>query len=626
MSWAFLLLWTMVAASIGLSLVSAFETYLGLVNFMPTGLLGGILAGVFTLAVQALLFVISWRIAQHLLDPIRSQIPSFLVWFICACFSGYFSYFGFFQQTGGRDENLRVDKVIETQNDVLRTIRANIETDLNDAFEEEFLKAPNYRPWITGLSQLITTAESIQPEIAAKARQREDELTAEIAALRQSLDSKRAERADAEAEVRLAAQRREDLQRQLEELTELIRGLRVNVQNATAEVGALETQLAIEGRTGQGPRYREIAIDLGTAQAKLEGAQQQLDTLEPRLDALRQEKLREDILAEQNIEQNKLNQILGDLDRIQTRIADATDDITDVRAAANTNFSAEREVFDQAQAQLGNREFDAYDQLVNRCQSTVRQITEAGLGDRVGGTRCSFPDLAPIIDDMRGRAGVLTTFRNTCEANRARPVRPETGTPKVDHVVSQLQGACTPFAVTPEVEASVNSTLSTFRTERGDQAIAYSQAGVALLTDWQSNAVIAAIFALIVDLLVLLCALVGRNVGLPETARAIDLIQAKLEMPRDQFEAGYERRLLLPEDGSNERALMQQVLLQLMSDELAVPKPGDENEIILFKPGTMARLKKMRGQIVRGAAQEAANAPVLQPTSPSTSRSARRRF
>ncbi len=622
MSLAFLLLWAMLAASVGLSLVSAFETYLGLVNFMPVGVLGAVFAGIFTLAVQALLFVISWRIAQHLLDPIRSQTPSFLIWVICACFSGYFSYFGFFQQAGGRDENVRVDAVVATQSEVLRSIRTDIESDLNRSFQNEFLQGANYEPWITGLSDLIAKAEAIQPEIEVKALEREQDLTKELNILRQRLDGLQNKLADAEAAVRIADGRRSTLQSEVESLMDEIASLRIEMDDAQTEVSALKAQLEIEERTGKGPRYNKITIDLGSANARLANVSKQLATLEPRLAERLQEKTREDIAAENNIEQNKVNTILSDIDNVEARINAAQIAIDDTRSAANTNFSTERQAFDQAVAQLRNQDYAAYDQLVGRCQSTVRQITEAGLGNQVNGTQCSYPDLSPIIASMRERSKKLGEFEEICVRNRARVVRSDVGAPKLDGVITQLQNQCAPFVVSTDVNNSVNRTLSRLRTERGDEAIVFSQASVALLTDGQSNAVIATIFAVIVDLLVLLCALVGRNVGIPETARAIDRIQARLEIPNDQFEEGYERRLVLPEE-SNERSLIEPVLLQLMSDELAVQKPGEDNQVILFKHGSMARLKKMRGDVVRGAANEAAATPIAQPP---INRSARRRF
>ena len=54
----------MLLASAALSFVSAYETYLGLLDFMGTTVIGNIASGVLTFGIQVLLFAISWSIAS----------------------------------------------------------------------------------------------------------------------------------------------------------------------------------------------------------------------------------------------------------------------------------------------------------------------------------------------------------------------------------------------------------------------------------------------------------------------------------------------------------------------------------------------------------------------------------
>ena len=64
MSFAFIIFWVMVIASVGLSIASGYETLLGLVLFMPEGIIGLVIGFIFTLSIQALLLAISWRMSE----------------------------------------------------------------------------------------------------------------------------------------------------------------------------------------------------------------------------------------------------------------------------------------------------------------------------------------------------------------------------------------------------------------------------------------------------------------------------------------------------------------------------------------------------------------------------------
>lgn len=610
MSFSYLLLIVMVAASIGLSVVSGYETFLGLLNFMPDGPVGTAFGGIFTLAVQAILFVISWRIAQHLLDPLRQQIPSFAVWLICAFFSGYFSYFGFFQATGGRDENTRADAVLVAQSNILDEIADDISADLDETFTIQLVQGTSYRGWSDGLDRLFQIAAGAKPQIERVARAREAELSEERAALNKDLDGLQEQRVQAEAEVRIAEQRRGNIQSEIESLNQQIATLQSNIEDSRAEVQGLQAQLEAEGLTGQGPRYRQVEIDLGTARAKLSQAETRMGLLQSRLEERLREQVAEDMAAEQNLEQNSVNAILEQIDALNARIETMSQQIEESREAIKINFSEEGEGYRQRIARMQDHDYEAYSELEARCELVQRQLTDVGLGDDVRDIQCTMFDVAGVVTQLREKVEQREAFLASCDQDRASVLRPEGGAPRLNPIIAQLQNVCVGYAPTPSVREHLSRRLTSLFKDRGDDALAFDSARVALLVDWQSNAVISAVFAVIVDLLVLLCALVGRNVGQPERVRAIDMIISRLRMPEPN-EQSFERRLILPSDG-NERTMMQPILTYLLSEELAemAETPEDAPQVLLLHKGGMQRLKAMKTETLRGAAAEAEQAPL----------------
>jgi hypothetical protein len=620
MTKAYIWFLTMVIASLCLSVVSGLETFLGLRNFMPQGFIGVIFAMIFTFAVQALLFVISWRIAEHLLEPWRSQALSFTAWFICAVFSGYFSYFGFFQQIGGRDENTRVNAVQVAQADILRQIDADIEEDLRAQHQQALLDNGTYETWVEGLENLIEVAEQAETEIEIRARQREGDLTAQRVGLQQELELLQEDRIAADAARQSAERTREALRERIVRLETSTTALADQIVEAEAAVEGLRTQLEVEGRTGQGPRFRQIEIDLGSAEAALAQLRIRLERATAELAQSLEDRVRSDLAAQQDIEGSRLNDVLGEIDRVEARIAGVTAEIEGVRAAATLDFGAERQVLSERLSRLRQLDYAAYDEMIGRCEEISRQITQAGLGDRVSAVRCNYSELAPVLADLRERQSRRDEFRAVCSDGRARVIRSEDGPPQIDGIVEQLQNTCVAYAVSPDLEEDIGREIANIAKTRGDEALVFDRASVALFTDWQSNAVMSALFAIVVDLLVLLCALMGRNAGQPETVRAIDRVVAGLSLPEGEERQYFARRYKIPAEG-NERAMVQQVLLKLLSEELAVraDTDPDEPEVLLLRKGAIERLKQWRADEMRGTVVE------VRPPSAAQNRNNRRR-
>ncbi|MEL7045872.1 MAG: hypothetical protein AAGL66_12740, partial [Pseudomonadota bacterium] len=264
--WAVALLWATVAGSVALSIVSAYETFLGLTDFMPEGAIGAAMGGVFTFGVQIILFAISWSLANHIRDGFRANVWRIAVWIICAFFSGYFSFYGFFEGTGGRDENTRLAAVQTVQAEILADIERNLERKLETDHQERLVGARNYQAWRSSLSELIRAAQGAETLIEEKSAEERDRLTARKRELTEALSDLQIRRNEARLAVTTVENEFERRNSEFNTLAERVIELEKQVAEQEATVTGLQGQLETELTTGNGPRARQLRLDLNSAE------------------------------------------------------------------------------------------------------------------------------------------------------------------------------------------------------------------------------------------------------------------------------------------------------------------------------------------------------------------------
>jgi hypothetical protein len=600
-----LIFYAMLLSSAALSIVSAYETYLGLLDFMGSTFFGKVASGILTFGIQVLLFAISWSIANHLKDGFRANIPRWIIWVLCAFFSGYFSYYGFFETTGGRNDDVRMSAVNREVSGIYRSA----EERLVKILEEQHAAliggddAKEYQDWVGNhLRRVIEVANdpNVEVKIADAARAARTRLWSDRDLQRNELTPLKAQQARVRVELEQSNSALDGLRTRQGELAATIYTLRGELQDAEAQVISLEVEYNQELQTGTGPRSRGLELDLNSARGARDGLVQRLANAEADLAELLEQIASDEAVAAEGAEQTHLNEIDGRITVIESEIARVETELEAVSRGVNFDFRTQTQDFELFREGLVNKDYSKLADLVNQCAVLKQQLIEAGLVDEVADVACSNTVIAQGVSGLVGLQDKLQAFSAQCMADRPQPERAGPDAPaQIDAMLAHLDG-CVDFVADTRESDAFKTRVAALNAQRGDNVEPITEASVALFKDRQGNAVMSAIFAIIVDVLVLFCALVGLNVGLPERARAIDLI---LNRARKPVGAGpnVEQQINIGSMEPNKQAMIDPVISDLLRQGLAEYTDDDGNQLNLLR-GATARLRQMREQEVSDAA------------------------
>ncbi len=291
-------LMALMIGSLLLSFASFFTTFAGMLNFMPVW----VISFCITFAVQALLFVTSWRIGFALADKESVPYFSIFVFAICLATSVFFSWVALFEsindeQLQARTRDTRMhraveDAVSELQARAIERRREQVEALLDsDVFAD-------WRGSVTAVADKATSARDVL-EDALRARARE------IAGKIDVLQRQKAEILSREA---TAAERLETAKRELARLDEARPLLLDRVNRLRGELDAAEEAVVLkEGQmqaeetgggedraAGRGPVWRQLrdernilAAARDTKRRLFEAAQSELGEADRRIEALK---------------------------------------------------------------------------------------------------------------------------------------------------------------------------------------------------------------------------------------------------------------------------------------------------------------------------------------------------
>lgn len=603
-----LIFYAMILSSLAISVVSAYETYLGLLDFMGTGAVGKLFAGILTFGIQVLLFAISWSLANHLKDGFRANLPRWTIWILCAFFSGYFSYYGFFQTTGGVKDDKRMVAVNRESSDIYISIEEQLALKLDDAHVDLFEGdgQANFETWKSdNLEAVIAVAtdNDVGDLIAEAARQSRVALTNDIQDLRDQLVPLRTEQARLGNRTQRGGDSLSAMRSRRSELQSRLGTLAGERDDTQAELSALETQLERELLTGEGPNARALRLEVNTAEANLEGLSRQLETSRAALEQLEDELAEAEAIADAGIEEQRLNDLAASIAAIESEISQAELGLATASQEADFDFRTVSRYYDARILDLLNKDYTALDQLVEQCSTLKQQLTDAGLGTEVSEVACSNTAMSQGVTQLAAQQSKFQDYTQQCMQERPDPIRPDTLgaplqiTPMLDHLDD-----CVEFIEDARERDDFKERVGTLNTQRGDNVEPITEASVALFIDRQGNSIMSLIFAVIVDVLVLLCALVGLNVGLPERARAIDLLLGRARAPKDAG-PNVEKQINLASMEPNRRSMMDPVISDLLRQGLAEFSDDEGTKLNLLR-GATRRLTQMRRQEVSDAADK----------------------
>ena len=607
-----LIFFAMLLSSAALSIVSAYETYLGLLDFMGTKIFGKIASGILTFGIQVLLFAISWSIANHLKDGFRENIPRWAIWILCAFFSGYFSYYGFFQTTGGRNDDVRMAAINKELSDIYKSVDDILARKL-DAQHAELINGEatsEYAVWKQNhLDHVIAaaTAPDIGDKIRKAAAEERGSLLKEGKTLRDQRTPLLAEREQVKADLSQRKNQLKAMRTRKDALEVQIAHLASELSDAEGDVEQKQADYDQERTTGDGPNARAKFIELNSVKGVRNGLVQKLKRAKDNLEELKPSLRVLEALEEGGENQKRLNEIDALIRDLESKLDTMQIQLDNLNNDANFDFRDQAKTYEGYMQALANKDYTKFDPLVEQCTDLRQQLIAARQAADVNDVSCVNTHISQEISQLIATQSDLNDYRAKCMGERPRPERglTDADTPlKVTGVIEHLNN-CVDSVTNARERDAYKSRVATMSTRRGDKVEPITEASVALFNDVQGNAVMSAIFALTVDLLVLLCALVGLNVGLPERARAIDFILNKMRKPQGAA-PNVEKQINIGSIEPNKQALIDSVVNDLLRQGLAEYGDDEGNQLNLLRGATI-RLTQMRKREVTDTADHLAS-------------------
>lgn len=592
-----------------LAIISGYETWQGLLSFMPKGLLGSNMSFLLTFGIHTLLFVISWSIAEKYRYGFLKVLPSVAIWMMTGFFSAYFSFFGFFEATGGRDEAFRQAAIIAESEAITSRIGSEVVQEVADAHRVQLVESEAYKSWVRDVQSLVDTAQQAERQILLNAQIEQQELFDRSSELRERRLALLNQLAPLRAYVEVSRSQLATVREDLATITARTDELQENVQYLTEERNALARQLDAEGQTGQGPRYRQIQIDLNSADARLASAQIVLASSSSSLSDLQEEVIRVETALAADEQNQQVEEIESSIARIDRQLDDLLQSQDEMEANLSFNANSQLQAFAVAQQSIRRMEYAAIDEVAQQCRYLLELVRDTDFSEQLPLIECLPFEIGMAVEAVKSEQARRADFEDACETNKPQFNQVVEGETFVFDPLLQGLEACLSFVEKPTVREEISLKLRELNRDRGDNSSPITQASVALFQDSQSNALMSAVFAIIVDLLVLLTAFVGRNVALPESVRAIDRLVSLTRKTVDLPE-GYESYLQMPNDPDVE-GLIYTAVRRLIREELAVIEVSETqlgNQRLLLRNGASAYLRRVRSMELAGrqASEEAA--------------------
>lgn len=581
----------MLFASFALSLGSFWQTMNGMAGFTGHDTsTGWVISFIITTGVQLLLFAISWRIAETWREGGGQLFGNLVIWSICGFVSMFFSFYGFFNDQGGRDEERNLLTVQTEASGVLAQVSTSQDTARNELREniiaEDGKHRQAYVAWKDDeLLRIIAVAAAVQGEIQDGAEARQRKLRADKAQQSDLEISTQRDLDNRQIEIDRLEQQRIARQESIDNLRRELTGAETKITTAQLEADAVRVNLENEGKTGKGPRYRELEVDLNTALGRVESETSKRDALAEQLRVAIAQKEEEakggviDTIKGQQVAQE------AELEAIKAEIAKITAAQEEQQRGLELSPDLKREEADNLIAAFEGGALDQYGTMVANCQALLRTLNANDVTEQVKGIDCTSPEIRAAIGKVDEIEAQVANFNSSCRREQLFQLKQvaeiiETAI----QCIGTLQGAAASNV------QSYSETLANLKATRGEKANLISQARVALFEDLQANAFMAVVLAFSVDILVLLCAWVGRNVGLSEWTRTLDrfIMLTKQSQQPEVFEYVADS----PKSG-REREQFMEVVGWLLREGLAEWNDSSQQRINL-RPGAMQRIRQAR--------------------------------
>lgn len=651
-------------ASIGLSIASAGTTGMGFLQFTPPWFLP--LSVLMTFGVQTLLFVVSWRLGATLLERrslgqfCKQQIPLWLVFFIAAVVSIFFSFAFLFDEIYDRGSR-EIANLTAVQSNV-ETILGRLKEDIEKEQTERILElvdSDKYATWSKNVEKVTGLAEEAKDQLLRLENERNEKLAEELAANTMLLETAQQTKEQLKEQMAQLKLDMQDLNAQLIDTKTEIAPINKALNNLVADEEELTRRMDKEERSGggtgvpsprgRGPKWRGLRDQREQVKAQKNDQKFRLDPLINKRNRLESEWVKKE---------TQLTHITEALSRAVGKEGKAKR-ATETIGRERENQTAQSQPFNVDSALLAMREglsqfsstyeYKRFDDAANACEQIVDQINQNKiLRERFNAPGaplvCNRQGLENLIKPINDMAKIVPAFTKSCQPNTARDNRylqmvggggkaPQaevgaianataSGTPapaigakldleavmKMERTL-QLNGAlklasdCITLSGLPTTATQdYRETIDSLMRQRRDNVSLFTQALNAIFADREPLAILAAGIAVSLDFLILLCSLVG--------ATSVQLFLDKTNRPiRSSAQSDQDIghmvgiQLAIDPDVDDQRVINIKTFLQNAHDDDSRKNEGYDTIVDLDRfaddPITQLRLRAILATLVR---------------------------
>lgn len=499
-------LMSLMAGSILLSIASFYTTHDGMLNFMPQALI----AFCITFAVQALLFVTSWRIGFDL--AAERGWPLFTIFVFVTCFIGsvFFSWVALFDAINDEElqQRTRMTRTHSALEETISELRGRAIERRRDA-AATLVETDAYQRWRDDVGAVTEAAlasrEALEDSLRRQAADRAGQLArieTQIAAAKAEAERSNATLETGQAALERAEARKPGLVERVAKLEIAAREAADLVALKEAEMAAEEAGAAGEGR-GQGPLWRQLRDERDQLAARAEGQRRLLAAAEADLDAVNA-KIRETsgVIGSASAQEGAaLKQLEAERQRIVGQAQSAS-------GAEQFDLTTEvRALRDSLSAFEARQDLDQFTRAAGLCAALLSEMRrQPELQTRTVSLSCEPKRMGAALNPIDDAASSLAALEARCAPGgaEARPIESLGFNEAIDYGRNCLTVSGLPAGETDDLRAEIDR----LELEEDPNASAFVKTMNALFGG-EKLAYFALAIAISIDALVLFSGLVG---------------------------------------------------------------------------------------------------------------------
>jgi len=511
--------------SILLSVASFYTTFDGMLDFMPIWVFSAFI----TFAIQALLFVTSWRLGFMFAEKERTawlDVVVFVVCFVTSVFFSFSSLFNFiFDQ--GLQERTRMTRMHNAVEETIADLEFRAKEQRKELVEE-LIETSAYKVWRGNVLRVAEAAvgaeERLSTIFSERFRERRkrvaeaEQVARETASKKDTLDRNIAE---AKRELERLEQERSPLQGEVARLRQLLSEANDKVIAKKAEMDAESGggDPASGRPRGRGPVWGKLRNEHHILIAKRDGIGHQLQLKQRELESLdTQHRTLQDRIDADTVLQAS----------IDTRVTATAEEAR--LAREELEHSGQQETFNPAESveTLRNylnefsKEFDPqpFNKVANLCTELLEEMRKiSALGPIVDGLSCDRGAMSALINPISDAADALAAFQRECVVG-GENARTVTGLSFDDSLV-YARNCMSLSGLQSSRIRDLRREIDRLEREENEKASPFTKTSNALVSG-EKLALFSLAIAMTIDLLVLFSGLIGAKSVRPKVLGFIE--------------------------------------------------------------------------------------------------------